>query len=107
MVQFRLRTVICQVIAGFSLTTNLPNFIFSVENRFHSSLLYSQAQEASGSELAPGRQLAAAAGDEYSCEFGSTKFYALCALGGVLSCGITHTAVTPLDLVKCRLQVVH
>merc|ERR1712079_952763 len=31
--------------------------------------------------------------------------YALCAVGGALSCGITHTAVTPLDLVKCRLQV--
>merc|ERR1712121_435120 len=30
---------------------------------------------------------------------------ALCAVGGALSCGITHTAVTPLDLVKCRLQV--
>merc|ERR1711971_722887 len=41
----------------------------------------------------------------YSCEFGSTKYFTLCALGGVLSCGITHTAVTPLDLVKCRLQV--
>lgn len=25
-------------------------------------------------------------------------------MGGILSCGITHTAVTPLDLVKCRLQ---
>merc|ERR1712117_33703 len=24
---------------------------------------------------------------------------------GVLSCGLTHTMVTPLDLVKCRLQV--
>jgi len=40
-----------------------------------------------------------------SCEFGSQKYFALCAFGGVLSCGITHTAVTPLDLVKCRLQV--
>lgn len=39
-----------------------------------------------------------------SCEYGSGKFYALCGLGGILSCGITHTAVTPLDLVKCRLQ---
>jgi len=53
----------------------------------------------------PVRKLAAAASDEYSCEFGSTKYFALCAFGGVLSCGITHTAVTPLDLVKCRLQV--
>ena len=33
------------------------------------------------------------------------RYFALCAFGGVLSCGITHTAVTPLDLVKCRLQV--
>jgi len=40
-----------------------------------------------------------------SCELGSAKYYALCGFGGVLSCGITHTAVTPLDLVKCRLQV--
>jgi solute carrier family 25 phosphate transporter 3 len=53
----------------------------------------------------PLRQLAAGASDEYSCEFGSNKYFALCAFGGVLSCGITHTMITPLDLVKCRLQV--
>lgn len=40
-----------------------------------------------------------------SCEFASPKYFALCGLGGILSCGITHTAVVPLDLVKCRLQV--
>lgn len=43
--------------------------------------------------------------EEYSCEYGSGKFFALCGLGGFLSCGITHTAVVPLDLVKCRIQV--
>lgn len=37
--------------------------------------------------------------------FGSAKYYAYCAFGGVLSCGITHTAIVPLDLVKCRIQV--
>merc|ERR1712029_665535 len=43
------------------------------------------------------RQASAAAADAgYSCEFGSSKYYALCGLGGVLSCGLTHTAVTPL-----------
>merc|ERR1711997_565895 len=47
----------------------------------------------------------ACADDQYSCEVGTPKFYALCAFGGMLSCGITHTAVVPLDLVKCRLQV--
>ncbi len=41
---------------------------------------------------------------DYSCEFGSGKYFALCGIGGILSCGITHTMVTPLDLVKCRLQ---
>ena len=38
-------------------------------------------------------------------EFGSTKYYMLCGFGGLLSCGITHTAIVPLDLVKCRIQV--
>lgn len=38
-------------------------------------------------------------------EFGTAKFYALCALGGSLSCGLTHFAITPLDIVKCRIQV--
>jgi len=42
---------------------------------------------------------------DYSCEFGSMKYYALCGFGGILSCGLTHTALVPLDLVKCRIQV--
>ncbi|KAG8137999.1 putative Phosphate carrier protein [Naja naja] len=51
------------------------------------------------------RSLAAAsAEEEYSCEYGSLKFYAICGFGGILSCGLTHTALVPLDLVKCRIQ---
>jgi len=38
-------------------------------------------------------------------ELYSGKYFAACALGGVIACGPTHTAVTPLDLVKCRRQV--
>jgi len=38
-------------------------------------------------------------------EFGSTEYYLKCMVGGAASCGITHTAVVPLDLVKCRMQV--
>lgn len=54
----------------------------------------------------PENKLVAASADEgYSCEVGSAKFYAYCAFGGLLSCGLTHTAVVPLDLVKCRIQV--
>lgn len=37
-------------------------------------------------------------------EFGSGKYYALCGLGGLISCGLTHTMIVPLDLVKCRIQ---
>jgi len=33
------------------------------------------------------------------------KYFALCGLGGIVSCGVTHTAIVPLDLVKCRIQV--
>uniref|UniRef100_A0A914QFD2 Phosphate transporter n=1 Tax=Panagrolaimus davidi TaxID=227884 RepID=A0A914QFD2_9BILA len=36
---------------------------------------------------------------------GSGKYYALCAFSGMLSCGLTHTAIVPLDLIKCRIQV--
>jgi len=38
-------------------------------------------------------------------ELYSGKYYLTCAYGGILACGLTHTLVTPLDLVKCRRQV--
>lgn len=34
----------------------------------------------------------------------SPEFYTACTIGGILSCGLTHTAVTPLDVVKCNMQ---
>jgi len=54
--------------------------------------------------LVTGRTIAAAATPD-TVEFGSNKYYALCGLGGLLSCGLTHTGIVPLDLVKCRIQV--
>ena len=41
---------------------------------------------------------AAAVAEGESCEFGSGKYFMLCGLGGILSCGITHTMVTFLFL---------
>jgi len=35
----------------------------------------------------------------------NTIYYLKCMLGGALSCGLTHTAVVPLDVVKCKMQV--
>jgi len=33
------------------------------------------------------------------------SYYGKCLVGGILSCGLTHTAVVPLDVVKCKMQV--
>ncbi|KAK7839009.1 mitochondrial phosphate carrier protein 3 [Quercus suber] len=38
-------------------------------------------------------------------EMYSLTFYIACTIGGILSCGLTHMAVAPLDLVKCNMQV--
>ena len=38
-------------------------------------------------------------------EMYSPAFYAACTAGGIASCGLTHMAVTPLDLVKCNMHV--
>lgn len=35
----------------------------------------------------------------------SPEYYAACTFGGIVACGPTHSAITPLDLVKCRRQV--
>jgi solute carrier family 25 phosphate transporter 3 len=35
----------------------------------------------------------------------SKEFYTACTIGGMLSCGLTHTGVTPMDVVKCNMQV--
>jgi len=63
---------------------------------------FAQSKQASNSK----RQISfASAAQPSQIAYGSAEFYALCAVGGALSCGITHTAVVPLDMVKCRIQV--
>ncbi|KAI9343468.1 mitochondrial carrier protein [Zopfochytrium polystomum] len=34
-----------------------------------------------------------------------SSYYAKSILGGVLACGLTHAAMTPLDVAKCNMQV--
>lgn len=38
-------------------------------------------------------------------EMFSPAYYAACAFGGAAACGLTHAAVTPLDVIKCNIQV--
>lgn len=65
-----------------------------------------KCEEGQSNSLVPTRTIKAAdAAPGDACEFGSTHYFLLCGLGGIISCGSTHTFVVPLDLVKCRLQV--
>jgi len=32
------------------------------------------------------------------------SYYIKCCFGGILSCGITHTSICPIDVVKCKKQ---
>lgn len=60
----------------------------------------SQAENTYETSIVPGRQIAAAAGRSEvilpgdSCAFGSNKYFILCGLGGIISCGSTHTMVS-------------
>lgn len=75
-------------------------------NPFRAPLSTAQCEESENNQLVPSRTIQAAdASTGEEVEFGSTKFFALCGIGGIISCGSTHTLVVPLDLVKCRLQV--
>ena len=55
--------------------------------------------------LGKGFVAAAAAEGPRKIELYSNEYYWTCALGGVASCGLTHMGVTPLDVVKCNLQI--
>ena len=57
------------------------------------------------SNFASGRAITIpAAAEGGSIAMYSPEFYAACTVGGILSCGLTHTAVTPMDIVKCNMQ---
>ena len=33
------------------------------------------------------------------------SYYIKCMIGGMLGCGLTHTAIGPLDVMKCQKQL--
>jgi len=45
-----------------------------------------------------------AAAPKKKIELYSNEFFGVCAVGGALACGLTHAAMTPIDLVKCNIQ---
>jgi solute carrier family 25 phosphate transporter 3 len=40
------------------------------------------------------------AGDKHDA-----SYYIKCMIGGLLACGLTHTAIVPLDVAKCKKQI--
>ncbi len=57
------------------------------------------------STAAPAQPAVVAAAPQEPIKLYSADFYKYCGIGGAMSCGLTHFAIVPLDLVKCRLQV--
>ncbi|CAM6085903.1 unnamed protein product [Calypogeia fissa] len=57
--------------------------------QFKSTMIYSPKEPSAGAAI----------------QMYSGQFYAACAFGGVLACGLTHAAMTPLDVVKCNMQI--
>jgi solute carrier family 25 phosphate transporter 3 len=76
-------------------------------NLFGNLFYVAHCESSSGKDLVPDTNVSATVTSdaEYSCEFGSRKYFALCGLAGLLSSGITRIITVPLDLVKCRIQV--
>lgn len=89
----------------------IPSFLYSSS----SSTVHVAASSSSSSSppspksnykmVIPSPSEPAAGGGSNSIKMFTPAYYAACAVGGSLCCGVTHMAVTPLDLVKCNMQV--
>ncbi|KAH9791651.1 mitochondrial phosphate transporter [Citrus sinensis] len=87
----------------------IPSYLYSSQTSFPSTAAFNGAAAAATSPATPSTArrnfVVAAPSEPGKIEMYSPAFYAACTVGGILSCGLTHTAVTPLDLVKCNMQI--
>ncbi|CAN6485538.1 unnamed protein product [Victoria cruziana] len=94
----------------------LPSFLYSssafsslraLDNPAFSSPLMSSSISAAKAPSSPvaGSFVVPAPSEPGKIAMYSPAFYAACTAGGILSCGLTHMTVTPLDLVKCNMQI--
>ncbi|KAK4264562.1 hypothetical protein QN277_025721 [Acacia crassicarpa] len=91
----------------------VPEFLYSSpsssKSLFHLSKLMKKNHglsptTSSSSSVAPGRSFMIPSPNE-KIELFSPRFYAACGIGGALCTGPTHMGVTPLDVVKCNMQI--
>ncbi|CAM8992297.1 unnamed protein product [Rhodiola kirilowii] len=86
----------------------IPSYLYSASSvsAFEKMTNASSAIAASPAPSATRRSFVVPAPSEPGkIEMYSPAFYAACTVGGILSCGLTHMTVTPLDLVKCNMQI--
>ena len=91
----------------------LPSFLYSGPSFAAASRLASPSSyQAPAAAPAPPAFGAGSGGRPFSLQAPNEKiamyspaFYAACTAGGIASCGLTHMAGTPPDLVKCNMQV--
>ncbi|KAL7139656.1 hypothetical protein ABFS83_09G067800 [Erythranthe nasuta] len=95
----------------------IPSYLYSYPpnsvNTEHSSMRGGVSGRPSVTSASPrpsraagtGRNFLIPAPKESRVELFSPAYYAACTAGGILSCGLTHMTVTPLDLVKCNMQI--
>ncbi|XP_057800524.1 mitochondrial phosphate carrier protein 3, mitochondrial-like [Salvia miltiorrhiza] len=87
----------------------IPSFLYSSSFTSKPLNLHKMASHSSSPAAAAsapsGGFMIQAPNEPGKIEMYSSQFYAACTVGGILSCGLTHMAVTPLDLVKCNMQI--
>lgn len=92
----------------------IPSFLYSSDHRLFP--LHEPATNMTQRKAQPSRSLKTSSvssnGPSFAIpapnekvELYSPAYFAACTVGGMLSCGVTHTAVTPLDVLKCNMQV--
>ena len=99
-----------------ALSQMLPSSLYSAAGPSYASLIAAsrsdemmasahQSTLAQKFKMGGGNLMIAAPAEKSKIKLYSPEFYGVCAVGGMLSCGLTHTAVTPLDVVKCNMQI--
>ena len=80
----------------------VPEFLYSSKSLFNVDALMKKNNHGSPSTMS--RQFMIPSPKE-KIELFSPEYFAACGIGGLLCTGPTHMAVTPLDVVKCNMQV--
>ncbi|XP_042509586.1 mitochondrial phosphate carrier protein 1, mitochondrial-like [Macadamia integrifolia] len=62
-------------------------------------------EQEAGNRQFTNKEAKKSAADERFCEEFSPAYYGVCTIGGMLSAGMTHLAITPLDVLKVNMQV--